>query len=60
MSENISYNTLLDLLVGDLKSDDELATVLNFLNHAKNVIRQLYWSQRYKKDMEDDGKYLGL
>ena len=60
MSENISYDTLLDLLVGDLKSDDELATVLNFLNHAKSVIRQLYWSQRFKKDIEEDRKYLGL
>lgn len=59
MNENISYNTLLDLLVGDLHSETELATVLNFLDHTKCVIRQLYWAQRFKNDHEEDRKYLG-
>lgn len=49
MNDNIPYNTVLDLLVGDLKSENELATVLNFLDHAKSVIQHLYWMQRFKK-----------
>lgn len=60
MNENIPYNTVLDLLMGDLKSENELATVLNFLDHAKNVIQHLYWIQRFKKDREEDRKYLGF
>jgi hypothetical protein len=59
MNENISYNTILDLLVGDLKSENELATVLNFLEHAKVIIRHLYWAQRFKNDLEEDQKFLG-
>jgi hypothetical protein len=59
MNENIPYDTVLDLLVGDLKSEKELLTVLNFLDHTKTVIRHLYWSQRFKKDLEEDQKYLG-
>jgi len=30
MSDRVFYNAVLDLLVGDLKSEGELATVLNF------------------------------
>jgi hypothetical protein len=59
MNENISYDTLLDALVGDLKSAKELATVLNFLDHTKAVIRHLYWARRFKDDMEVDKKLLG-
>jgi hypothetical protein len=59
MNENIPYNTLLDLLVGDLKSEKELSIVLNFLDHTKAIIRHLYWSQRFKNDMEEDRKFLG-
>ncbi len=59
MNENIPYDTVLDLLVGDLKSEDELATVLNFLDHAKSVIRHLYWAQKVRNDLEEDRKYLG-
>jgi hypothetical protein len=49
MNENISYDTLLGLLVGDLRSEDELAVALNFLGHAKTVIRQLYWAKMEEK-----------
>jgi hypothetical protein len=59
MNENISYDTILDLLVRDLKTEDELATILNFLEHAKGIIRHLYWMQRFKNDLEEDKKYLG-
>ena len=59
MSDPIFYNAVLDLLVGDLKSEDELATVLNFLEHVKSVIGYLYWTRKFKQDREDDGKYLG-
>jgi hypothetical protein len=59
MNENIPYDTVLDLLVGDLKSKDELATVLNFLDHTKSIIRHLYWVQRLKNDMAEDKKFLG-
>ena len=52
MNENIPYDTVLDLLVGDLKSEDELETVLNFLEHSKSVIRHLYWAQKFKNDVE--------
>ncbi len=59
MNENISYDTMLDLLVGDLKSEKELSTILNFLENAKTVIRHLYWLQRCKNDLEEDRKFLG-
>jgi hypothetical protein len=59
MNENISYDTVLDLLVRDLRSEEELATVLNFLDQAKSIIRHLYWSQRIKNDIEEDKKFLG-
>ena len=51
MNENISYDTLLSLLVGDLRSEDDLEVVLNFLGHVKTVIRQLYWAQKGKKEL---------
>jgi hypothetical protein len=59
MNENIPYDTVLDLLVGDLKSEKELSTVLNFLDRTKAVIHHLYWSQRFKNDLEEDRKFLG-
>jgi hypothetical protein len=59
MNGDISYDTVLDLLVGDLKSEKELSTVLNFLDHTKAIIRHLYWSQRFKSDLEEDRKFLG-
>ena len=59
MNDNIPYDTVLDLLVGDLKSEDQLGTVLNFLDHTKSVIRHLYWAQRFKQNREEDKKYLG-
>jgi hypothetical protein len=58
MNENISYDTL-DLLIGDLKSEKELLTILNFLENVKTIIRHLYWSQRLKNDLEEDQKFLG-
>ena len=48
MSKNIPYDTILDLLVGDLRSENELTVVLNFLDHTKTVIRHLYWDQHFK------------
>ncbi len=60
MNEHISYDTVLDPLVGDLQSEDKLATVLNFLDHAKSVIEHLYWTRRFKNDREEDRKYLGF
>jgi hypothetical protein len=59
MNEDISYDTLSELLVGDLKSEKELATVLNFLENAKVLVHHLYWVQRIKNDFEEDRKFLG-
>ena len=46
MNEKISYEVILDFLVGDLKTEDSLATVLNFLEHTASVIRHLYWAKK--------------
>ena len=59
MNENIYHDTLFNLLVGDLKSKDELATVLIFLDNVKTVINHLYWARQFKHDMEEDRKFLG-
>ena len=48
MSNNISYEVIKNLLMGDSKSDDELAIVLDFLEHTASVIRNLYWAHRIK------------
>ena len=45
MNEKLSYDAILDLLVGDLKTEESLASVLNFLEHAASVIRLLHLSQ---------------
>lgn len=50
MNQNIPYDTVLDLLVGDFKSPEELQIVLNFLDHTKSVLRLLYWSQKFKNE----------
>lgn len=57
---NIYHDTIVDLLVGDLKSENELITVLNFLDHIKTVINHLYWAKRFKNDHKEDRKYLGF
>ncbi len=54
MNENISYETLLDLLVGDFKSEKELAVILNFLEHIKSIVRHLQWSQCLKNEKQED------
>lgn len=54
VNEKISHDTILDLLVGDLKSEDNLASVLNFLEHTTSVIRHLYWAKRISR--ENKGK----
>lgn len=59
MNKNISYDVILDLLVGDNKSERELENVLNFLNHAVSIIRLLCWSQRFKNNQEEDRKCVG-
>ena len=59
MNENIAYDTILDMLVGNLKSEKELSTILNFLENAKAIIHYLYWSKRLKNDLEEDQKFLG-
>jgi hypothetical protein len=43
--EKISYDTVLDLLVGDLKTEDSLAAVLNFLEHTASIIRLLHFAK---------------
>lgn len=60
MNDNIHYKVILDFLVGDLKSEDELVTILNFLDHAKSVMRYLYLDKEFKKDIDEDRKYLGF
>ena len=52
MSEKISYDTILNLLAGDLKTEDSLAAVLNFLEHTASVIRHLYWAKRLEGETE--------
>lgn len=50
MNKNISYDTLLDLLVGDLKTEESLAAVLNFLEHTTSMVRLLYLSKRLSQE----------
>lgn len=57
MSENISNESLLNCLVGDLKSEESLMHVLNFLEHTTTIVRYLYWMQRLKNNHEEDKKY---
>jgi hypothetical protein len=52
MNDKILYDVVLDLLIGDLKAEDKLVIILNFLDHAKSVIRHLYWSKPFQKDMK--------
>ena len=56
MNEKISYATLLDLLVGDLKTEDSLAAVLNFLEHTVSIVRHLYWVQRISRENREKNK----
>jgi hypothetical protein len=58
MSEDISYDSILNLLVGDLKSEESLMHVLNFLEHTTTIVRYLYWTVRFKNNHEADKKYL--
>jgi hypothetical protein len=60
MNEQIFYNAVFDFLIGDLKSEEELTIVLNFLEHVKSVIWCLYWIRQFKKNREDDRRYLGF
>lgn len=46
LNEKISYNTILDLLVGDLRTEESLAAVLNFLEYTASVIRHLYRAKK--------------
>ena len=59
MNNDKFCDIVFDLLVGGLKSEDELTTVLNFLENVKSVAWCLYWTRKAKKDQEDDKKYLG-
>lgn len=59
MIDNIPDDTILDLLVGDKKSEESLAIVLDFLQYTEVLIRHLYWAQKSKKDLKEDGKHLG-
>ena len=59
MSEyNIPNDLILNLLVGDLKSEESLMYVLNFLEHTTTIVRYLYWTQRLKNNHDEDKKYL--
>lgn len=58
MGEKINYDILLDILMGDLKTEDSLATVLNFLEHAASVIRHLYWAKRINRENSENKKVI--
>jgi hypothetical protein len=51
MNENIPYDTVLDLLVGDLRTEDSLIAVLNFLEYTASVVRLLYWHTKFKNEV---------
>lgn len=53
MNDKKSYNEILDLLVGDLKTEESLAAVLNFLEHTASIVRHLYWAQRISKNNKE-------
>lgn len=53
-NENISYDTLMSLLIGDLKTKQSLAAVLNFLKHTTSVVRTLYWSKCMEEDLKKE------
>jgi hypothetical protein len=59
MNEDIYRDVLVNLLVGDLDSEDKLSTVLKFLDNVKTLTHHLYWDKRFKQDMEKDQKFLG-
>ena len=62
MSNNISYEILKDVLVGDFTSEDNLVVVLNFLEHAASIIRILHLAQCIRNEQCDlnDGKTRGV
>ncbi len=53
MNDKISYDAILDLLVGDLKTEESLAAVLNFLEHTASVVRLLYWAKRISQENKE-------
>jgi hypothetical protein len=55
--KDISNDAILNILVGDLKSEESLMYVLNFLEHTTTIIRYLYWTQRLKNNHDADKKY---
>lgn len=57
MNKDTYYDTLFDYLVGDLKSKEELAKVLNFLDNIKTIINHLYWARQFKQDLEKDREF---
>ena len=50
------YDTLLSYLVGDFTSEDELAIVLNFLEHTTSTLRLLYWKQVAQSDAKREAE----
>lgn len=48
MNKKISLDPRLDLLVSDLKTEEDFAIILNFLEHTASVIRYLQWDKKCK------------
>lgn len=59
MNDNVSYNTILDLLVGDSTSVEELKIVLNFINRIGSVINHLLLAQKIKLANKSNNKFNG-
>ncbi len=48
MSDKLSYDTVIDLLMGDMNTERDFEVALNFLGHTTSVIRHMYWHTKIK------------
>lgn len=58
MNENISYDTIASLLAEHVTSENECEIIINFLDHALNIMQHVYWQQKANNDLEEDRKFL--
>lgn len=54
----ISYDTIAAVLINYFKSENECKIILNFLDHATNIMQHVYWQQKANNDLEEARKFL--
>ena len=52
MSDKLSYDTVIDLLMGDMNTERDFEVALNFLGHTTSVIRHMYRSEERRVGKE--------